>query len=52
MKVFNSIKETTAYIDKRKTLGNRVGFVPTMGALHNGHLELMRRAKKENDLLV
>jgi len=52
MKVFNSIKETTAYIHEQKTNGTRIGFVPTMGALHEGHLELMRRAKRENDLLA
>jgi pantoate--beta-alanine ligase len=52
MKHFDTIKKTTDFIDQQKTQGKSIGFVPTMGALHDGHLELMRRAKKENDLLV
>lgn len=32
--------------------GKTIGFVPTMGYLHQGHINLMRRAKKENDLCV
>lgn len=32
--------------------GKRIGFVPTMGFLHEGHLDLMRRARSESDLVV
>ncbi|MCB2201219.1 pantoate--beta-alanine ligase [bacterium] len=52
MKHFDTIKKTTDFINQQKTVEKSIGFVPTMGALHDGHLELMRRAKKENDLLV
>jgi pantoate--beta-alanine ligase len=45
-------KETVEFLSQQRDKGLTIGFVPTMGALHQGHLELMKRAKLENDLLV
>jgi len=52
MEIISTIKLLRTFIVKSKTAGHSIGFVPTMGALHEGHLELMRRAKRENDMLV
>lgn len=52
MKTFSSIQSIQEFLAEEKRKGKTIGFVPTMGALHEGHLQLMRRAKKENDLLV
>lgn len=41
-------KEIKIYKEKGKT----IGFVPTMGSIHEGHLSLVKQAKKENDLVV
>lgn len=49
---FSKISEIKSHLQSKIDEGKTVGFVPTMGALHDGHLELMRRAKNENDLLV
>ena len=52
MKVIKNIKKLTEYIKRVKSKGKTVGFVPTMGYFHEGHLSLMRQAKKDCDLAV
>jgi pantoate--beta-alanine ligase len=52
MQVIRSIESIRRAVSKAKSAGQRVGFVPTMGALHEGHLALIRRCRKENNLVV
>lgn len=49
---FETIAETGNYLTLRKNEGKSVGFVPTMGALHEGHITLVKRSVSENDFTV
>lgn len=52
MKTYQTIAALQQALHEKRMQKQSIGFVPTMGALHEGHLELMRRAKAENDVLV
>jgi len=52
MEVFRTTTDLRKRTDAWRTAGSSVGFVPTMGALHGGHLSLIRRAAAENDRVV
>lgn len=52
MVIIKHIKEIENLIRLHKLKSNRIGFVPTMGALHDGHISLIKKAKEENDLVV
>ncbi|MDO9595207.1 MAG: pantoate--beta-alanine ligase [Lutibacter sp.] len=51
MLIFTEIKSLQQEIKSLKN-GTTIGFVPTMGALHEGHLSLVEQAKKENNIVV
>ena len=52
MEIYRSAKTLAVKIESLKRRRKTIGFVPTMGYLHEGHLSLMRRARKDADRVV
>jgi pantoate--beta-alanine ligase len=52
MKIVKSIKDLKDNLEKERGENNRIGFVPTMGALHKGHLSLVKQCIEDCDICV
>ena len=52
LKTYHTITDLQHFLNKEKQSGRSIGFVPTMGALHNGHISLIEKSKKECSLTV
>lgn len=52
MEIFKTKKPLLDFVERQKEMGKKIGFAPTMGALHEGHLSLYAKAREENDLVI
>ncbi len=52
MEIIRTVGDLRKFVGEARAAGKSVGLVPTMGALHAGHMSLMHRARKENDVVV
>ena len=52
MKIISSINSLRKIITSYRKKGKTIGFVPTMGALHDGHLSLIKKCRKDNDIVI
>ena len=52
MRIFNKIADLRAYLHECRAKNQKIGFIPTMGALHEGHLALVQCAKNEVEIAV
>lgn len=52
MRILKSSESLKNYIDELKDDSLSIGFAPTMGALHQGHLSLYEKAKEENNIVI